>query len=506
MSKNPPGHRCAKLSDSRWFARILALAAVTVSGCTTGSEFARGHRAAPLLGSDAGTTTNIALETTIGQSVHLARLQSPAGEVAEDPEALAPIPLPTFPDQGSSTTATDRDAASVTPRLANPAISRDSRALGRLSSIARNRMANRGVVASRLDSVNAMSDGADGSSTPGPANPRLGGLTAILRNRIEDSVDAGEEPQFRYPDIHSDPAKSYHDRFGLDEEHDRFLFPWVMNLIFEDRWLLAESDPKKALENQLRRRMKIDIRDPDPDTANFPNGAYTLPKGRLYIENSPVGFYGASKTSPRIYQWESLVRYGLTDNLEFRIFSNGLSVQAAKGKQPATTGYSPVAFDFKANFWEENTKYHIPAMGVEMYIQTTFGSPAFNGGAQPSLNLLFDQSLPLGIGFEYNVGIAGVQNGRGETVYEFSFQWSFQREVVKDFDVFVHGFYNAASLPRLINFQGSSENNSIPSINVAGIGGIWTVNDRLAVFGSYNFGTTTGSPKTIALTGFAVAF
>ena len=45
--------------------------------------------------------------------------------------------------------------------------------------------------------------------------------------------------------------------------------------------------------------MKIDIRDPDPDTANFPNGAYTLPKGRLYIENSPVGFYGASKNTPR---------------------------------------------------------------------------------------------------------------------------------------------------------------------------------------------------------------
>ena len=28
---------------------------------------------------------------------------------------------------------------------------------------------------------------------------------------------------------------------------DRFLFPWLMNLIFEDRWLLAESDPAAAL-------------------------------------------------------------------------------------------------------------------------------------------------------------------------------------------------------------------------------------------------------------------
>ena len=215
---------------------------------------------------------------------------------------------------------------------------------------------------------------------------------------MRDTVGAGEEPEFDYPDIHADPAKLYHDRFGLEEEHDEFLFPWLMNLIFEDRWLLAEQDPDKALKNQLRRRMKIDIRDPDPDTANFPNGAYTLPKGRLYIENSPLGFYGASRNGyqPHTYQWEFLLRYGLTDNLEFRLFSNGLTYQAAQGKQPATTGFSPLAFDFKVNFWEENTRYHIPAMGVEMYIQTTFGSPAFNNGTQPSMNLLFDQSLPLG--------------------------------------------------------------------------------------------------------------
>ncbi len=150
------------------------------------------------------------------------------------------------------------------------------------------------------------------------------------------------QPEFNYPDIRADPAKIYHDRFGIDEEHDRFVFPWLMNLIFEDRWLLAENDPAEAVRNQFRRRMKVDIRDPDPDTANFPNGAYTLPKGRMYVENSPLGLYGASKNTPRIYQWEYLLRYGLTDNLEFRIFSNGLTAQAAMAKQKATTGYSPL--------------------------------------------------------------------------------------------------------------------------------------------------------------------
>ena len=83
----------------------------------------------------------------------------------------------------------------------------------------------------------------------------------------------------------------------------------------------------------------------------------------------------------------------MTDNLEFRIFSNGLT--ATRGRR-GTVGFSPLAFDFKINFWEENTRYWLPAMGVELYIQTTFGSPAFNTGTQPSLNLLFDHTLPLG--------------------------------------------------------------------------------------------------------------
>jgi hypothetical protein len=160
----------------------------------------------------------------------------------------------------------------------------------------------------------------------------------------------------------------------------------------------------------------------------------------LYIANDPAGFFGASRFIPRIYQWEYLFRYGLTDDLEFRIFSNGMTVQARQGKPAATTGYSPLAFGFKANFWEENTKYHIPAMGAEIYLRTNFGSPAFNAGTQPSINLLFDQSLPLAINFEYNLGITGVQNLLGQTKYQFSYQWSFQREVVNDFDIFLQGF------------------------------------------------------------------
>jgi hypothetical protein len=38
---------------------------------------------------------------------------------------------------------------------------------------------------------------------------------------------------------------------------------------FVDRWPLADRDPTAALPNQLRRRMKVDIRDPDLEIADL---------------------------------------------------------------------------------------------------------------------------------------------------------------------------------------------------------------------------------------------
>jgi hypothetical protein len=447
--------------------------AIFVPGCVTTSQDAvREGRAVsqPL-------ATNVACDGRPASiEPVLARMQSPPAEPVS--ASAMPTALPPLPEAAIPLSSTDPAPAPV-DRRASPAGDPPPTALAARPP--------------RSGRVRAAA----------PAGPS--GLSSIARNRGIGSAMPEESPELAFPDLGMDPARIYHDRFGVEEDHDPFVFPWLMNLIFEDRWLLADQDPAVALRNQLRHRMYVNIRDPDPDTANFPNGAYTIPKGRVYIENSPVGLYGASKVTPRIYQWEFLVRYGLTDNLEFRIFSNGLTAQASDGKQPGTTGFSPLAFDFKANFWEENTKYHLPAMGVEIYLQSTFGSPAFNGGTQPSINLLFDQTLPFEINFEYNVGITGVQNAERQIDYEFSFQWSFQRQVVPDFDVFVQGFYNAAALPRLLRFDRPEAEGGLPTVNVVGAGAIWTVNDRLAIFGSYNFGTTTGSPQTIALLGFAVA-
>ncbi len=269
------------------------------------------------------------------------------------------------------------------------------------------------------------------------------------------------------------------------DDVDPFLFPRLKKLIRED-------------ETEKRPDPKVNIRHPDPDTANFPNSAFTVPKGRVYIESSPLGITGPVQGSKNsTYNWNYLIRYGLTDNLELRFFGNGLT--AISGKN-GTTGFAPLDFDFKVHFWNENRKFFIPAAGLEVYLQTNFGSPALDSGVQPSINMLFDQTLPYEVNLEWNIGITG-NRSRGNIFYEFSTQWSFEHKVIKDLDIFVQGFYNAASLPRFIGLNVLQQN-----AIVNGVGLIKTVNDQFAIFGSYNIGCTKHSPNHIILLGFAVAF
>lgn len=251
---------------------------------------------------------------------------------------------------------------------------------------------------------------------------------------------------------------------------------------------------------------KPDIANPGPDLANYPNSAFTLPRGRAYVEISPFTYYGAGLATPAQYNTEYLLRYGLIDDIELRLFGNGLSWI---GGSSSTWGFSPIAFDTKIHLWAEKPDYFLPAAGFEAYIQTEWlGNAAFNGGTQPSFTFNFDQSLPFDIDLEYNLGVSRFQDIAGENVWDFNFQWGLQRDLFsKDFAVFVHGFYNAATLPRVPNprIAFSIQSNKLTQ-NAIGAGFIWTVNRRLAVYGQASGGTTRFTPSLITMLGFAVAF
>ena len=50
--------------------------------------------------------------------------------------------------------------------------------------------------------------------------------------------------------------------------------------------VIAHEDVKEDIEQPL------DIRAPGSDLANFPNSAFTLPKGGFYLETTPVSYAG----------------------------------------------------------------------------------------------------------------------------------------------------------------------------------------------------------------------
>ena len=231
------------------------------------------------------------------------------------------------------------------------------------------------------------------------------------------------------------------------------------------------------------------IKDPGPDLANFPNSAFTLPKGRAYAELAPVNYNSRSRGGdPSQYSAGYLLRYGLTDDIELRWLSDGYTWRRGAG---GTSGIGPQVADVKFHICDENKEAWTPAFGIEVALQTNWAKSSLRGGVQPSLSLNFDQTLPQDIAFEYNVGFNAQDNDAGKRQYQLALSWAFQREVVDDVAVFVNGFTNAG--------QGASS-------SAVGGGLQWIPAKRLAVFTNISAGLTDITPRLSVLAGFAVAF
>ncbi|MBL9081396.1 MAG: hypothetical protein JNK76_06295 [Planctomycetales bacterium] len=237
-----------------------------------------------------------------------------------------------------------------------------------------------------------------------------------------------------------------------------------------------------------------DITEPGPDMGNFPNSAFTLRKGRSYVESAPLTMTTGNSAGPAAYLWPYLLRYGITDDVELRLLGNGLT--STFGQSP-TTGFSPLCVDLKVHLWDGDDRL-IPSTSLEVWVLTEWGSQAFNGGTQPSINLNFDLPLRESTNLELSVGLTGVQDAidvrtgsrvkprhrhlldlvhqPGANLYQFACQWAVEQEVTDRLQFFVHGYYNGA-----LKFdQGAG--------SVAGVGGFYQLSPRLTTFCSFNAG------------------
>lgn len=243
------------------------------------------------------------------------------------------------------------------------------------------------------------------------------------------------------------------------------------------------------LQAEDQKANEASISTPGPDLANFPNSAFTLPQGRAYIELAPFN-YSRRSSGGAPTQWSAgyLLRYGLTNDFELRLLSDGYTKELGGER---SSGMSPQVFDFKWHVSDENKDSHLPAFGIEVAVQTDLASRAFRGRTQPSVSLNFDQTLPLDIAFEYNLGVFTQDSDEGKRETQGAFSWALQKEVVTDVAFFVNGYTNAG--------EGH------PS-SAVGAGLQWTATPRVAVYTNLSGGLTQTTSKFSALFGFAVAF
>lgn len=253
--------------------------------------------------------------------------------------------------------------------------------------------------------------------------------------------------------------------------------------------------------------LPFSIRNPAPDQINFPNSAYTIERGHMYIETEPLQIVGPTNMNAYTYMFDYLIRFGLTDRVEFRLFSNGLTYEAAYkgnaytgvGPSPAVTGASPLFIDFKINFWEQRLRSLMPAMGMEVFMSTETGSQAFRTGVSYGVNLLFDLNFGDGWNLEWNLGIQpdNINDPRmpDAVTPQFNFQWSVQKALTDNLAAYVHGYLNGAALP---NYGGDE---------VIGAGLAYFIGKRWSVWGSYNVGLDSGAgPPFLYKMGIAYAY
>lgn len=266
-------------------------------------------------------------------------------------------------------------------------------------------------------------------------------------------------------------------------DDDNFVFRLVHRLIPDD-----ETGPPPP----------ADIASPGPDTANFPNSPFTLPKGRSYIESVPGTFSLAGRDgTPATWSWPFMMRTGITDDCELRLISQGPTVVAATATQPSTSGFAPLVFDLKIHLWGEKDWLYWPIVGVETFVLTGAASRPFEVGTEPGVELLFDHRLPGDWLIEWNVGCYGA--GAAGLPDELSLptlgaQWAVQKQFTPRFAGFVHGFYNAAGLPYF------------PSNLVVGLGVQWNATERLAVYTNYNWSVDGMESPSGGFSGFAYAY
>jgi len=234
------------------------------------------------------------------------------------------------------------------------------------------------------------------------------------------------------------------------------------------------------------------MRDPGPDTPDFPDSAFTVKPGVVYVETS-MAYLSAKRPTTREYATPTLLRVGVTEKLELRFSTVGYLQE--NGPEGSVAGLGQFALGFKRNIWDEDEQRGIPAFGIMGVLAIPTASANLdNGAAEPFLFFNFDHTLPFDWSLNWNGGIAWLKGDDDERFVQGSLLWAFTRQWNDDFATFWHGYLTVPG------FSGEEEE------LVTGPGFLKYLGDRVVIDASYNFGATSGSPNRFIRIGLSAAF
>ncbi len=258
--------------------------------------------------------------------------------------------------------------------------------------------------------------------------------------------------------------------------------------------------PVAAL-GQIDERDWPNIQNPGMDLGDFPNSSYTIPAGTFQVEIAPLSILGEDRFDRPQYFTQFLLRYGVTDDVEFRVLGDGLTVLYT---DPQVTGFSPISLDAKVHLWDAHRESLIPASSLEVVLTTNWGTSALSSGFQPSINLNFDLPVTDSLNLEWTVGYGEVvgtvlaRSRRGELVQvegndnQALFQWAVEQNVTDRLQVFVTG-------------QVVEPVTGVTAGTSVAFGGSWAASDRLMYFALLGWGLTPNAPKIAAQAGLGIA-
>jgi hypothetical protein len=247
-----------------------------------------------------------------------------------------------------------------------------------------------------------------------------------------------------------------------------------------------------AVLAQQEKYSEPDITNPGPDTPNFPTSPFTLPHGRVYIENFPLFLNIRGEIDPTSYQWPFLLRIGLWDCMELRLAGQGLTAIKAGDNRCSRRGFSPLIVGMKMHLWGDQDRLYLPSGGFECYVVTPLASPSLKEGSQIFFDGLFLHRFPRDWHLEWNAGFFTRRVLPHMHSLYFSLEWALQKEVTPNLEFFLEQSYTRSKLPWT-------------KTNLLGCGLVVTLSKRICIYGSYNVSLISARQDLINI-GFAVAF